>query len=173
MIHEVSLRPVTEADLDLFEREFATAEGTGPHQWFGFTPALRMRRRLADDGLLGPEGGVLSVTADGATVGRTEWFRSAWGRPDTSSCWTVAIGLFPSARGLGTGTRAQRQLLDYLFDHTRAERVQAWTDHANIAERRALEKAGFVQEGVLRRAQWRGGAWHDQVLYSALREDRS
>ncbi|WP_299534930.1 GNAT family N-acetyltransferase [uncultured Streptomyces sp.] len=169
MNHEVSLRPVTEADLFLFEREFATEEGTGPYQWFGFTPATGLRRRLPEDGLLGPDGGMLSVAADGETVGRTEWFRSSWGRPDTSSCWTVAIGLFPPVRGRGIGTEAQRLLLGYLFDHTRAERVQAWTDHANIAEQRALEKAGFVQEGVLRRAQWRSGAWHDQVLYAALR----
>ncbi|MEV3928791.1 MULTISPECIES: GNAT family N-acetyltransferase [unclassified Streptomyces] len=169
MTHEVCLRPVTDADLGLFEREFATEEGTGPYQWFGFTPAVGLRRRLPEDGLLGPDGGMLSVAADGETAGRIEWFRSSWGRPDTSSCWTVGIGLFPSMRGRGIGTEAQRRLLAYLFGHTRAERVQAWTDHANIAEQRALEKSGFVREGVLRRAQWRAGAWHDQVLYAALR----
>jgi RimJ/RimL family protein N-acetyltransferase len=78
----------------------------------------------------------------------------------------------PASRGRGIGTHAQRLLADYLFDHTRAERLQAWTDHGNQAEQRALEKAGFVQEGVLRSAQWRGGRWHDQVLYSMLRDDR-
>ncbi len=173
MTRQVSLRPVTVDDLDAFEREFGTEEGTGPHQWFGFTPANAMRRRHAEDGLLGTDGGVLSVTAEGKTVGRTEWFRSSWGRPDTSSCWTVAIGLYPSERGRGTGTEAQRRLVRYLFDHSRAERVQAWTDHANIAEQRALEKAGFVLEGTLRRAQWRAGAWHDQMLYAVLRGEET
>jgi RimJ/RimL family protein N-acetyltransferase len=36
-------------------------------------------------------------------------------------------------------------------------------------EQRALEKAGFTREGVLRQAQWRSGGWHDQVMYSKLR----
>ncbi|MFE2277417.1 hypothetical protein ACFXAE_09125 [Streptomyces sp. NPDC059454] len=40
----------------------------------------------------------------------------------------------PAAQGRGMGTRAQRLLAGYLFDHTRAERLQAWTDSANLAE---------------------------------------
>ncbi|MFC9281686.1 ASCH domain-containing protein [Streptomyces collinus] len=39
---------------------------------------------------------------------------------------------------------------EYLFEHTRVERIQAWTDRANLAEQRALEKAGSFREGVLR-----------------------
>ncbi|WP_327286154.1 MULTISPECIES: GNAT family protein [unclassified Streptomyces] len=167
----VLLRPVTGEDLDLFETAFTGEEGTGAFQWFGFTSALRLRRRHAEDGLLGPDGGVLSVVAGRDTVGRVEWFKSTWGRTDTSFCWTVAIGLVPGARGRGFGTRAQQQLARYLFAHTRAERVQAWTDVRNLAEQRALEKAGFTREGVLRAAQWRGGRWHDQVLFSILRGD--
>ena len=36
---------------------------------------------------------------------------------------------------------------------------------------RALERAGYHREGVLRGAQWRAGAWHDLVLYARLRGD--
>lgn len=105
------------------------------------------------------------------TVGRVKWFPGSWG-PDALAGWSLAIGLVPSARGRGIGTRAQRLLAEYLFDHTRVERIQAWTDCANLAEQRALEKAGFVREGVLRSAVWRGGQWHDSVLYSLLRAER-
>ena len=42
----------------------------------------------------------------------------------------------------------------------------------NVAEQRALDKAGFTREGVLRHAQWRAGAFHDVVLFSRLRGDR-
>ncbi|MEV5803171.1 GNAT family N-acetyltransferase [Streptomyces collinus] len=173
MSDEITLRPVTADDLDLYEREFSGPEGTGPYQWFGFGSPAALRRRFAETGLLGPDGGVLSVAEAGRTVGRVEWFASTWGRPATSTCWTLAIGLVPAARGRGTGTRAQRLVSEYLFDHTRAERIQAWTDCANRAEQRALEKAGFVREGVLRSAQWRGGQWHDQVIFSLLRADLS
>lgn len=169
---EVVLRPVTDADLDLFEAEFATESGTGPWQWFGFTPTHGLRRRFAETGLLDADGGVLTVAVDGVPAGRVEWFPSAWGRPATSTCWTIAAGLRESYRGRGIGSEAQRLLVAYLFLHTRAERVQAFTDVSNTAESRALEKAGFEREGVIRSGQWRQGEWHDQVLYSILREHR-
>ncbi|MFI2511345.1 GNAT family N-acetyltransferase [Streptomyces sp. NPDC018972] len=173
MSDAIRLRPVTGEDLDLFEREFSGPEGTGPYQWFGFTSLVGLRRQFAETGLLGPDGGVLSVVEAGRTVGRVEWFAGTWGRPATSTCWSLAIGLVPAAQGRGIGTQAQRLLAEYLFDHTRVERLQAWTDRANLAEQRALEKAGFVREGVLRSAQWRGGQWHDQVIFSMLRSDWS
>jgi RimJ/RimL family protein N-acetyltransferase len=50
-------------------------------------------------------------------------------------------------------------------------RVQASTDVLNVAEQRALERAGFQREGVLRGAQWRRGAFHDLVSYARLRTD--
>jgi RimJ/RimL family protein N-acetyltransferase len=50
-------------------------------------------------------------------------------------------------------------------------RIQATTDPANRPEVRCLEKLGFTVEGVVRRAQWRGGRWHDQVLLSVLRDE--
>lgn len=165
------LRPVDEADLDCFEAEFSDRSGTGDYQWFGYSSHRSVRRRFAESGLLGPDGGVLTVCWGDEVAGRVEWFASAWGRPETSSCWTVAIGLRPVFQGRGIGTEAQRLLVDYLFAHTRVDRIQAWTDVQNRAEQRALEKAGFTREGVVRQAQWRGGAWHDQVLYSVLRSE--
>ena len=50
-------------------------------------------------------------------------------------------------------------------------RIQADTEVANIPEQRALEKAGFTREGVLRGIGWRDGAWRDGVTYSILRTD--
>ncbi|MGV8978901.1 MAG: GNAT family N-acetyltransferase [Cellulomonas sp.] len=160
---------MVEQDLALFEVALASAEGTGEFQWFGFTSFHAVQRRFAEDGLIGPDGGVLTVTYGGECAGRVEWFPSTWGRPVTSTCWTLAIGLLPAWRGKGIGTAAQAALVDYLFRNTRAARVQAFTDVENVPERRALEHCGFVLEGVVRRAQWRDGGWHDQALYSALR----
>ncbi len=165
----VTLQPVSLADLEAFAEWLTTAEGTGEFQWFGFTSATGLRERFARDGLLGPDGGVLAVADQGTTVGRVEWFSSTWGPPTTSSCWSIAVGIHAGHRGRGIGTAAQRLLVEYLFATTRAERIQAWTDAANIVEQRALVGAGFELEGRLRRAQGRAGAWHDQLLYSVLR----
>jgi RimJ/RimL family protein N-acetyltransferase len=167
----VLLRPVTAEDLDAFE-EFVGPDGTGPFQWFGYTPLHQVRRRFAENGLIDADGGTLTVVADGEVAGRVQWFPASWGRPATSSCWEIAIGLRPGYRGRGIGTLAQRQLAVHLFLHTRAQRVQASTDLGNIAEQRALEKAGFTREGVIRSAQWRQGRWHDQVLHSTLRPEK-
>ncbi len=41
----------------------------------------------------------------------------------------------------------------------------------NVAEQKALEKAGYTREGVLRGTQFRRGHWHDLVQYSRLRND--
>jgi RimJ/RimL family protein N-acetyltransferase len=165
----VLLRPVDEADLDIFEAAFQSEAGASEFQWFGFTPTHALREAFSTRGLLGGPDNMLSVVADDQLAGRVEWLERRWGRRDTSSCWEIAVGLLPESRGQGIGTTAQRQLVDYLFTHTRVERIQATTDPANLAELRCLDKIGFAAEGVVRRAQWRGGQWHDQVLLSLLR----
>ena len=72
-------------------------------------------------------------------------------------------------RGHGFGSLAQRLLVDYLFATTSVNRIEASTDVDNLAEQRALEKAGFVREGVLRGAQYRASAWHDLAIYAVVR----
>jgi RimJ/RimL family protein N-acetyltransferase len=58
-----------------------------------------------------------------------------------------------------------------LFSTTTVERIEAGTDIGNLAEQRALEKAGFRRDGVLRGAQYRAGTWYDLAFYSRLRSD--
>jgi RimJ/RimL family protein N-acetyltransferase len=81
--------------------------------------------------------------------------------------------LLPEALGCGYGTRAQRLLARYLFAHTTVHRIWAGTEVDNIAEQRALEKAGFTREGITRATGWRGGVWRDGVIYSILRTDQA
>ena len=50
-------------------------------------------------------------------------------------------------------------------------RIQARTELGNVAEQRALEKAGFTREAVLREYYFRDGAWRDEVLYRMLRSE--
>lgn len=166
---DVKLRPVRAEDLDLFGAGGQSREGAGAQQWFGFRDISAIRREFAENGLLSPEGGRLTVEADGQAAGYVRWFKRIWGPQETSWCWSLALSVLPDHRGKGVGTEAQRQLVAYLFAHTRAERIEAITDVANVAEQRALEKSGFEREGVVRRGQWRDGGWHDQILYSHLR----
>jgi [ribosomal protein S5]-alanine N-acetyltransferase len=84
--------------------------------------------------------------------------------------YEIGIALLPEHRGHGVGTTAQRLLVEYLFDNTPAHRLEAYTEVENVAEQRALEKAGFEREGVLRAVQFRAGAWRDGILYALLRD---
>jgi RimJ/RimL family protein N-acetyltransferase len=102
-------------------------------------------------------------------VGTMSYHTVAYGPNSGSRTYNFGISLLPDQRGKGYGSEAQRLLAAYLFDTYPIARVEASTDVTNLPEQRSLEKAGFTREGVLRKAQWRGGEWHDLVVYSKLR----
>lgn len=115
--------------------------------------------------------GRLLVEADGVVVGEVSWHPMHWGPTDGSTSFEIGISLAPEARGRGIGSVAQRLVADHLFATTHVDRVQASTDVENAAERRSLQKAGYVEEGVLRQAQERADGRHDLALFSRLRSD--
>jgi RimJ/RimL family protein N-acetyltransferase len=119
------------------------------------------------------QGGSELVVTDGADrpLGTVSWRPVAYGPAAGSQALDVGISLRPPARGQGHGGRAQRLLADHLFATTGVHRVQASTDVENVAEQGALRRAGFTLEGVLREAQWRGGAYHALQSWSRLRTD--
>jgi len=106
-----------------------------------------------------------------AIVGDMSWHIVGYGPNRGSRALNIGISLAPNARGRGIGATAQRQLAEHAFATTDIERVEASTDVENVAEQRALEKAGFVREGVLRSAQARIDGRHDLYVYSILRAE--
>lgn len=110
-------------------------------------------------------------TATGELLGTMVWRARPYG--DTMGCtaWNIGIKLLPAARGRGLGPTAGRLLIDYLFDTTELGRVEAYTEEANVAGQRGLEKIGFQREGIMRGVHLRGGKQRDLVLYSLLRSD--
>jgi RimJ/RimL family protein N-acetyltransferase len=110
--------------------------------------------------------------ATGELLGGVSWHATDYGGTLGCTAWNIGIGLLPAARGRGVGTIAQRLLVEHLFATTQVDRIEAGTDVENIAEQKALERAGFRREGVLRGAQLRGGERHALVHYGVLRDDR-
>lgn len=106
-----------------------------------------------------------------AVAGSVSWHVEYYGPSEGSRAWNIGIGLAPAARGHGVGTVAQRLLAEWLLSSTDVARVEASTDVTNVAEQRALERAGFTREGVLRSAQERVDGRHDLYSYSLLRSD--
>jgi RimJ/RimL family protein N-acetyltransferase len=169
MSEAVRLRPYRVDDATRFD---ADEQVPGSFEFFGWRAENTWLRKFAADGMIADDHGNLVVEVAGVgAVGDVGWSPVHHGPPPHGFAFNVGIGLFAEHRGKGYGTEAQRLLAEYLFAVTRVERLEASTDATNIAEQRALTKAGFTREGVLRHAQWRAGAFHDTVLFSRLRAD--
>lgn len=106
-----------------------------------------------------------------AVAGEVTWHLESYGPNPGSRAWNIGIALSPGTRGHGVGAVAQRLLAEWLLGTSDLDRVEASTDVENLPEQRALEKAGFTQEGVLRSAQERLDGRHDLFVYSLLREE--
>jgi [ribosomal protein S5]-alanine N-acetyltransferase len=166
----VRLRPVAHDDLPMFQR-FAVEPGLIGLDWTGYRDAQAPIRRFGRDGFLGRDDGRLMVELDEEHVaaGFVSWRAMQYGGAGTF--WEIGIALLPQWRGRGIGWRAQNMLCEYLFSHSPAYRIQAGTHPENLAEQKALEKAGFQFEGVVRACEFRDGQWRDGLLYSRLRDD--
>jgi RimJ/RimL family protein N-acetyltransferase len=170
MDDHLTLRLVAEDDLPILEQLTQDPDSTGEFAWFGWYKLTRFRQWWADNRLISDDIGVLMVVIGDDRRGFVSWHKM----PSTPGCyyWNIGIALLPEARGHGYGSEAQRLLARYLFAHTTAYRIEAATETGNVAEQRALEKAGFTREGVLRGVGWRDGAHRDGVWYSMLRTDQ-
>jgi RimJ/RimL family protein N-acetyltransferase len=164
------LRRVEAGDIEILEAQYAGRDVAGEHSWFGFVDPGKVRRRVEAGDTLRPDEGVLAVVDDdGLLVGELSWLKVFNGPPPNGDCWNMGIWIAPEHRGKGHGKSAQELGAAYLFEHTMLERVEASTESGNLAEQRALERAGFTREGVLRHACFRGGEWRDMVVFSKLR----
>lgn len=83
--------------------------------------------------------------------------------------WGFAIG--SGYWGTGAFIDSARLVLDFAFDVANVYRLEARASVANGRGNGALRKLGAVQEGVLRQSFFRGGVYHDQVLWSVLADD--
>lgn len=165
---KVTLRPVEADDLPLLSRFLTDPVASGEFEWFGYrlSRVKNLERRWQEDGLIGEESFLVVALEDGTCIGWVNW------RPaGRFGAYEIGISLLPEYRGMGHGTEAQRQLVDYLFSTTSTHRLEAATEADNIAEQKALERVGFRREGVRRASAFRDGRWRDGVGYGLLRDD--
>lgn len=170
----VRLREATLADAAVVDARNADPDTVGEFNDLGQPPPKPLADQLADGKrTVGPERGRLLVEriADGAVIGEVSWHPVLYGPNERSRALNIGAALYPDARGHGFGTEAQRLLAELLLESFAIERIEASTDVDNVAEQRSLDKAGFAREGVIRRAQYRAGGYHDLVGYSFVRED--
>ena len=83
----------------------------------------------------------------------------------------IAVSVFPEARARGIASKAVRLGAEWGLRDLGVERVFAEAAADNIASIRAIEKAGFQREGLLRAHCKTHGQRHDCVMFSLLPGD--
>jgi RimJ/RimL family protein N-acetyltransferase len=83
--------------------------------------------------------------------------------------WGFAVG--SSFWGTGMFLASARMTLDFAFQHTSVNRLEARAVVQNARGNGALRKLGAVQEGVLRGSLLKDGKHLDQIMWSILSQD--
>jgi RimJ/RimL family protein N-acetyltransferase len=82
-----------------------------------------------------------------------------------------SLAVHPSFRGRRVADRAAQLFQRYLLYDLGYHRLQLEIYGFNERALRHAERAGFVHEGVRRKAYWRNDEWVDGVIYGLVRED--
>lgn len=94
-----------------------------------------------------------------------------WGIDPHNRFAHIGLALRPAYRGRGLGTDIVRVLCRYGFEIRGLNRLQAETLADNNAMINAAKRAGFVQEGNLRRSAWVNGEFADEVILGLLADE--
>jgi RimJ/RimL family protein N-acetyltransferase len=83
------------------------------------------------------------------------------------------LAVHPDFRGRRVGDEAARLFQRHVLEELGFHRLQLEIYGFNERAMRHAERAGFVREGVRRKAYWRNDEWVDGVLYGLVLEDLS
>jgi len=83
------------------------------------------------------------------------------------------LAIHPDFRGGKVADEAARRFQRHLFDDLGFHRVQMEIYGFNERAMAHAERAGFIREGVRRKAYWRNEHWVDGVLFGLVAEDRT
>ena len=82
-----------------------------------------------------------------------------------------SLAVHPSFRGRRVADEAARLFQLHLLDDLGYHRLQLEIYGFNERAMAHAERAGFIREGVRRKAYWRNDEWVDGVIYGLVRED--
>jgi RimJ/RimL family protein N-acetyltransferase len=164
----VTIRRATEADADLLVGLFALEDveaNLAAVRAKDRAAVLEEIRRAEDD----PQHfGVFVIEVDGRPAGTTAFEVS---NRRSRIAHLGGLALDPSFRGRGIADEAARLFQRHLIRELGYHRLQLEVYGFNERAIRHAERAGFVREGVKRKAYWRRGQWVDGVLFGLIEED--
>ncbi len=109
-----------------------------------------------------------SIECEGRFVGVTSLYE-----PDSErgvARFFITIG-DPTLWGKGLGAAVTQEVLVRAFDVLGLRRVASDCLEPNKASLRIHERAGYVEEGRLRKDAWRRGEWVDRILLGILEDE--
>ena len=161
----VSIRPARADDLDFLTALYADEDvrpflaAAGDYEREGI--AARLERDP-------DEGGIYVVEAEGERAGAMAWEL----RNRRSAIAHVSgLAVHPGFRGRRLADEAARLFQHHLIRERGLHRIELEIYGFNERALRHAERAGFVREGVKRKAYRRGDGWVDGVLYAVVAED--
>ena len=113
-------------------------------------------------------GGLLIVEDGGERAGAMAWERK---NIRSRVAHVGGFAVHPSFRGRRLADDAARLLQRYLIRELGFHRIELEIYGFNERAQRHAERAGWIREGVKRKAYRRGDGWVDGVLYALIAED--
>jgi len=161
----VAIRPARAEDVD-FLAELYADEDVRP---FLAAAGSYDRDDIAERADQDPEtGGLVVVEVDGEPAGAMGWGLS---NQRSRIAHVSGLAVHPRFRGRRLADDAARLLQHHLIRELGFHRIELEIYGFNERAQRHAERAGFVREGVKRKAYARGDGWVDGVLYALVAED--
>jgi RimJ/RimL family protein N-acetyltransferase len=166
----------------VYLRAFEPDDAEHVHRWYEHADTARLMgemprslaQRRADAESELAKGGrdwfafTICLLTDDRPIGRADVFEID--KVNGSAGFGLAIGEH-GMRGSGLGTDAVNAIADFCFGQLRLERLWLVTDSVNARAQHVYEKAGFIHEGVLRRAFYQDGVYQDDIRMAMLRAE--
>lgn len=111
---------------------------------------------------------VLVIEVDGEPAGSMTW-ELVNRRSRIAAVSGLAVD--PTQQGRGVGLAAARALQRHLFAERGFHRLQMEVYGYNERGLRYADRAGWVREGVRRKAYWRNETWVDGVLFGLVEDE--
>ena len=164
----VSLRHATLADVDFIADVYADEDVRPFLAAAGRYDRDALREQIERSEAEPDASGVMVIESGGAPAGVSMWWRV---NERSRIARLGGLAVHPDFRGGRIADEAARRLQRWLVFELGFHRLELEVYGFNDRAQRHAERAGFVREGVKRKAYRHGDGWVDGICYALVRED--
>jgi ribosomal-protein-alanine N-acetyltransferase len=163
----VSLEPPRVEDIEIFRTWFAELETTR-YLLMRFALSQKQEEEWYERAATSQSDVHWSIRVGGRTIGSTGVHGIDWINRRGSSGMVIGDR---SEWGKGHGSEVVRLRTAYAFEELGLERLETESLAVNRPMHRALQKTGYREAGRRRHYVFRGGEWHDAIIFELLRDE--